>query len=320
MHSVIRDSSSLSSAQIRAKLENFTINFDGQNSPSEVILADGTKAEFSGSEAVIRAANGQVIETVSLSSREQFESFSASGKSTATIIAQGGSGCEGNIRDQIYSSGQSAGSKSDALKDAQSDEGKTFSWALTFGKRALEDSLVAGTRNQTLQEVACKPPVQCNQPQTYEGGSEIRTDLFQLSSGTNQEVNLEYEFYSIPDRIELYYEGNIVFSVGPASGSATEIIDDIPDGAAYVGVKLIGNENTSTKWWYTISCSGEPDGPLGIDRWWATAGDASFPVTWTLDVRQEGNYSLNIMTEGGEWSLTPNATSASQSCKTGMHS
>ena len=253
---VISGEGSLSPTQVQAMLESFTINFDSNNLASKVTLADGSQAEFSESEAVIRSADGQVIERVSLSSNALLESRDvAFVKDLGGAIAQASPGCEGSIRDQIYTSGRDAGSKSNVLRNAKSDEGKAFAWAMTFGKRALEDSLVATSRNQTLQEVACKPPVQCNQPQRYEGGSEIRTDLFQLPSCANSIASLEYEFYTIPDRLELYNEGQIVFSVGPAPGTGKKAIENLPRGAQYLGVKLIGNENEDTRWWYTISCS-----------------------------------------------------------------
>ena len=258
-------------AQVKAMLESFTISFDSNNLVSKVTLADGSLAEFSDFEAVIHAADGGEIERISLASSVRHEAVRvASAKGVGRAISQASSGCESGIRDQIYAAGKDAGNKSSVLRNAQSDQGKAIAWATTFSKKALEDSLIPDTRNQTLQEVACKRPVQCNQPQTYEGGSEIRTDLFQLPNGTNQEVELKYEFYTIPDRLELYYEGSLVFDVGPASGNATKTIaDQIPDGAEYVGVKLIGNEDSGTKWWYTISCSGESntDIAVAITKW-----------------------------------------------------
>lgn len=321
---VIRDGSSLSPAQVRDKLESFTIHFNSQNLPSEVILSDGTKTEFSASEAVIRKANGQVIETVLLSSAEPSETLIASEKSVRTVIAQG-SGCEGDASGQVYDSAQDAGSKANSLRNGQSDEAKASVWALTFGKQALEDSMIASSRNQTLQEVACKAPVQCNQEQTYSGGSEIRTDLFQLPSGSNPEISLEYEFYQIPDRLELYYEENIIFGVGPSSGRGTQSITSLPSGATYIGIKLIGNQEiTTTEWWYTISCQIDPQiaeeptpptedssdentNPIGISRWWATAGSSeTIPVTWTVEIQEgeEGEYSIDIDRAGlTDWEL-----------------
>ncbi|MEO0769351.1 MAG: hypothetical protein AAFY72_07940 [Cyanobacteria bacterium J06649_4] len=254
---VMGDGSSLSSDQVQAKLEKFTINFDSNNLPVSVILADGVKAEFSGSEAIIRSADGQVIETIVLQSVSLSNNYSASAKSSAMSVAQANSNCEGQIRNEIYAAGQNVGSRSNALRNAQSDEGKAISWATTYGKHALEDSLVASTRNQTLQEIACKPPVQCEEPQDYEGQSEIRTDLFQLSGGKSPQVNIRYEFYEIPDRMEIYYEGEMIDSIpkggGDISGSSIQLVN-LPSGASYVGVKLIGNEDENTRWNYTISC------------------------------------------------------------------
>lgn len=256
---VVRDGVSLSPADIQAKLANFTITFDSNNSPDSATLADGTKAEFSASTVVVRSADGRVIETVVISSLLPPDDLTALLKSSNQTIAQGNS-CVGRIRDQIYTLGQKNGTIADALKNAKSDEGKAFAWTLTYGKRALEDSLVAGTRNQTLQEIACNPPVQCNQEQRYQGGSVIRTDLFQLPGGRDQRVDVKYEFYDIPDRLEIYLNGEMYGSIpdgtGYISGNSSKPFV-LPNGAAYVGVKLIGNEDSNTKWWYTISCSGE---------------------------------------------------------------
>lgn len=255
---VVGSESLLSADHIQAKLESFTINFDGNNLPESVVLADGIKAEFSDFEAKILSADGQVIETIIFPSSVQSDNSVALVKSADSMLAsrRHRTSCSDRIRNQIYGSGQRAGNISDALKNATSQEGKVFSWTLTYGKRALEDSLVADTRNQTLQAIACKAPIQCNQPQRYEGGNIIRTDLFQLPGGANQAIRLKYEFYEIKDRIEIYHDGKIIFGVGPASDGGEETITNIPDGAAYVGVKLIGNEDSGTKWWYTISCSG----------------------------------------------------------------
>ncbi len=106
-----------------------------------------------------------------------------------------------------------------------------------------------------LQEVNCRPPVQCEE-QRVSGGSEIRTDLFQVVKGANRKVKLDFEFYEIPDRIELYFDGELIPPpIGPQSGPGTRSFN-LPANAEYVGVKLIGNDNVNTRWWYVISCSG----------------------------------------------------------------
>ena len=312
---VVGDESLLSSDQVQTKLESFTINFDSNNLLASVILADGAKAEFLGSEAIIRSADGQVIETIALSSALPNLNPSALVKSRATNIAQASTDCETRVTNKTFASGQDAGKKSDALKNAQSDEGKMSAWVLTFGKRALEDSMVATRRNQTLQEVACKPPVRCDEPRSYNGSNETRTELFQLSGGTNQQITINYEFYDIPDRMEIYYEGNQIKSIPEGAGFTNGGSDenpippiDIPDGVEFLGIKLIGNENPSTLWDYTISCSGEQDGPLGIDRWWATAGSEDISVAWTVEVEQKSEYIIRLNFEKDAWGLSQNAT------------
>ncbi|MEQ9671950.1 hypothetical protein [Coleofasciculus sp. G2-EDA-02] len=311
--------SQLSAAQIQAKLKSFKITFNNDNLPAEVVLADGTKAEFTNTEAVIRSPNGQVVETVPISSAGfptdrniAAKSYAKVGEADSLLLAQSNqSGCQGNIRNKLARLADDMTGKGETIKAAaNSDEAMLMTWVLTFGARAMKESI--SDRNVKLEEVACQPPVQCNQPQMYEGGSEIRTDLFQLPVGTNRQVSLEYQFYQIPDRLELSYEGEIIFDVGPASGRSTQTISSLPDGAGYVGIRLIGNDNSNTKWWYTISCAGEKPQELGIDRWWATAGDSEpMIVNWTVEIPQnaEGEYQLEVHVTGrNSWNLTDGST------------
>ena len=263
---LVGSETSYSSAQIQAGLESFSINFDNNNLPSSVFLADGTRAELSGSEATIFSADGQLIETISLSTRFLNNDRVALGKSSDKYLSQlvpplvPSYVCVNGIRDKIYTSGQGLGNISNALKETNTIYGVMFAWATAYGKRGLEDSLVIGTRNQTLQEIACNRPVECDEPQPYEGKSEIRTDLFRLSGGTNQQVSIRYEFYDIPDRMEIYAEGRLIKSIPEGSGytdGSSTIPLSIEDGVSFLGIKLIGNEDSGTKWNYTVSCSGQ---------------------------------------------------------------
>lgn len=252
-------------AQVQSMLESFSIGFDSNNIASTVTLADGSRADFSENEAVVYSSDGQVAETIPFSSSSLSGSLNAAWVKSldlteppsVEIIAQT-SGCESSIRDQIYKSSQDVGLKSNVLRNAQSAEGKAASWVAAFGKRALEDSLIAETRNQTLQEIACIPPIECDQQQDYEGASEIRTDLFKIPGSGGQQVDIWYEFYEIPDRMEIYYQGELVDSIprgpGQTSGSS-QLSVNLPGGAEFVGVKLVGNEDAGTRWNYTISCS-----------------------------------------------------------------
>ena len=267
---LVGSETSYDSARIQSDLESFSISFDSDNLPSSVSLADGTRAEISGSEAVIFSADGQLIETISLSTRFLNNDRVALEKSSDRYFAQRvpplvpSHICVNGIRDKIYNSGQGLGNISNALKETNTIYGVMFAWATAYGKRGLEDSLVTGTRNQTLQEIACNRPVECDEPQPYEGQSEIRTDLFRLSGGTNQQVSIRYEFYDIPDRMEIYAEGRLIKSIPDGSGytdGSSTIPLSIEDGVSFLGIKLIGNEDSGTKWNYTISCSGQSPCP-----------------------------------------------------------
>ena len=255
---VLGDSNGLSATQIQTKLSSFKLEFSN-NEHSQVTLAGGTKATFSGSETVIRSTDGQVIETVPLSGAMVPSDRSMASRAKSVQVAQAGGSCQTGIRDRLYSMSQRVRNKSIDLNKATSAVAKLLAWVLTFCTSALEDSLVADTRNQTLQQVACQAPVQCNAPQSYNGGWETRTDLFELPGGNNG-VMLQYEFYEIKDRIELWRDGELLFSRGPTSGNdVVDINDPRLNGTGYVGVKVIGNPtNQSTLWNYTITCQSTP--------------------------------------------------------------
>jgi hypothetical protein len=285
-NAVVSDPQTLSEAQIRENLAAFSVRYDN-NVPVVATLADGAKAEFSAGQIVVRSPNGQVVETLAMEtaairtdervvkslSIPSADAFSLSEPSLSKppiaqqiiaqqiIAQQASSSCEQTIRSKFYDMSVAVSTGAKAMEQAESDYGKLINWVLTFSAKSLEDSTSPNSRNLTFQSVACQPPVQCNEAQTYEGASEIRTDLFRLPKGLNQLVTLEYEFYVIPDRMELYYDGQMIFEVGPTAGTNRVQITTLPDDAAYVGVKLIGNTNVDTRWWYTIFCDSELEQP-----------------------------------------------------------
>ncbi|NES43098.1 hypothetical protein [Moorena sp. SIO2C4] len=314
---VVGGQSPLQESEIKDRLSEFKIEYDDQNKVQAIILADGTKAKFSNSQAIIYGASGQTIETITLSQ--------ANANPSENYIALKNTGkqkCKSNVKQRLQATLDNANLKN--LKLAQlgtSDEARLLAWAGTFGREGLADSLLPDSRNQTIQSISCQAPVQCNVKHTYKGASEVRTDLFKIPPGTNPKVALEYEFYTIPDRLEIFYEGSRIFGVGPKSGRDTKRIGNLPDNAKYVGVKVIGNRDEGTRWWYTIHCSNtgveaipEPKKPesqnlpvvLGIDRWWATATSNKdqklIEVTWTVEVTEDGDYELEI--DDGTWDAT----------------
>ena len=259
------------SREAESMLERFSIGFNRNNVASEITLADGSRVEFSDTEASVHTADGVQVETILLSSDSSpnettISTLKSHSKPIANMLSQASS-CESGIRNQIYAASRDIGQKSGVLRDALSPQGKAASWVSALGKRALEDSLVSETRNQTLQEIACVPPIECDEEQGYEGASEIRTDLFKIPGSVGQQVDINYQFYDIPDRMEIYYQGELVDSIprgGGQTNGSSQLSVQLPGGAAFVGVKLIGNEDQGTRWNYTISCSAECETQVAI--------------------------------------------------------
>ncbi|EDX87285.1 hypothetical protein S7335_4993 [Synechococcus sp. PCC 7335] len=256
---VVDESQSLGDEQIETSLSQFSIRYDN-NQPAIAYLADGASATFESGQVVVRSPSGQVIETLSSQSSTPLthnQSIANQASKSLQLAQANTDSCQQTIRTQFYHVSVAVSSGAKTLKQAQSDYGKVFNWILTFSAKALENSTVPNSRNITFQSVACQPPVLCNEPQTYAGANEIRTDLFRLPQGRNPLVTLQYEFYEIPDRIELYYNGEMIFSVGPASGYDITQIASLPDNTNYVGVKVIGNTDSGTLWNYTILCDSQ---------------------------------------------------------------
>lgn len=261
---VVSEGSNISRAEVQSMLASFTIDFDSDNTVKKVLLADGTYADFSASKAVVHASDGRIIETVSLvgsglSRDESAMSAKHKNRNIPQRKSQATPECKNRIRNEIFVSSRDAGLKSNLLRNAQYDRTRAIAWVTAFAKRALEDSLIPDSRNQTLQEISCSPPVECNESRKYSGVSEIRTDLFRVPGYNNQQVEIKYEFYDIPDRLELYYEGEAIRSIptggGQTSGNGSVPVT-LPDRAGFIGIKLIGNTDEGTRWNYTISCSG----------------------------------------------------------------
>jgi hypothetical protein len=249
--------------QIKSVLNKFKISF-ANNSLSKITLSDGTTADFSASQAVIKSPNGQIVETVEISqngfidknrfvSQERSKNNKDRENKDHTLLAKSSElACQASVSSSLNIISDNLGLLGNILTRSKFPVTKVIGWAISFGSGAIKSNI--SNKNPMLQEVNCRPPVQCEE-QRVSGGSEIRTDLFQVAKGANRKVNLKFEFFEIPDRIELYFDGKQIFGVGPQSGQDTQTFD-LPANAEYVGVKLIGNDNVNTRWWYVISCSG----------------------------------------------------------------
>jgi hypothetical protein len=263
--------------QIKSVLNKFKINF-ANNSLSKVTLSDGTTADFSAGQAVIKTPNGQQVEIIQISHNEfnntvLSRKLNKISKNQSNFIAKSSeSSCQAAVSSSLNGISDNLGQWGNKLTTSNSATTKSIGWALAFGSGAMKSNI--SSKNPMLQEVNCRPPVQCEE-QRVSGGSEIRTDLFQVAKGTNRKVKLDFEFYEIPDRLELYFDGKQIFGVGPQPGKGAQSFD-LPSQAEYVGVKLIGNDDIKTRWWYVISCSGSviADVPLSGS---VTRDESSFP-------------------------------------------
>lgn len=54
---------------------------------------------------------------------------------------------------------------------------------------------------------------------------------------------------------------------------------------------------------FTFIVRGEVFPQLGLDRWWATAGDPEMSVTWTVDVPTTQSHTLQVTIGGDRWGL-----------------
>lgn len=274
------DSLIVNPEQIKSVLNKFKITF-ANNSLSKITLSDGTTANFSPGQAIIKSPQGQTVETVQISQNEFIDKNifvsqergkmsknignNPNNKDANLLAKTSESACQAAVSSSLNGISNNLGQWGNKLTTSKSPTTKSVGWAISFGSGAIKSNI--STKNPMLQEVNCRPPVQCEE-QRVSGGSEIRTDLFQVVKGANRKVKLDFEFYEIPDRIELYFDGELIPPpIGPQSGPGTKSFN-LPANAEYVGVKLIGNDNVNTRWWYVISCSGgSPDLAIAITKW-----------------------------------------------------
>ena len=246
-------------------LNNFQVEFE-QNRLSGVVLADGSRAEFEAGRGTIKSPTGEVLETFAASEMSG-EAIASSNKSSSKInaslktsplsdskqVAQvpTQNACERDVYLKVTKISVSIEVWVGSFSQRSSDLSKAVGWALGHSSEALKNSLEL---EDPMQLLACRRPVQCEE-QRLSGGSEIRTDLFDIPKGVNgSDVVLTYEFFQIPDSLEMFYDGNKIFSVGPASGSDQKTFK-LPASAQQVGITLRGNNDPNTRWWYVISCN-----------------------------------------------------------------
>ena len=77
--------------------------------------------------------------------------------------------------------------------------------------------------------------------------------ILQMSANSG-EIEIDYEMYGVPDRLQVFYEGKALLDTDFVSGSDTVRVPFAGDSAR-VEVVVTGNtEQSSTEWEYTLRC------------------------------------------------------------------
>ncbi|MEO1592551.1 MAG: hypothetical protein AAFU71_14855, partial [Cyanobacteria bacterium J06632_22] len=96
------------------------------------------------------------------------------------------------------------------------------------------------------------PVAFCNREQAS-GGQEGDRRTVQMSANSG-EIEIDYEMYGVPDRLQIFYEGKALLDTDFVSGSETVRVPFSGDSAR-VDVVVTGNiEQSSTEWEYTLRC------------------------------------------------------------------
>ncbi|MEJ5236907.1 MAG: S8 family serine peptidase [Limisphaera sp.] len=91
-------------------------------------------------------------------------------------------------------------------------------------------------------------------PVEYSGGAEAVTNVVDL--GINQgTVTIDYDFYQLPDRLKVYYEGQLLHDTGMISGAGRIQVDYGPGVSTLLTITVNegGNPETNTLWKYVLT-------------------------------------------------------------------
>jgi hypothetical protein len=112
---------------------------------------------------------------------------------------------------------------------------------------------VSGTANNTSDYTLTTSGVARPNQQQVSGGQGIDTRVFDLGF-TQGSFSLQYELFTNPDQVEVFYEGSVIFTTGGlASGSATQNLSI--NGSSSLVTVVISAPNAGTQWNYTLSTS-----------------------------------------------------------------
>src|SRR5204863_8085851 len=91
---------------------------------------------------------------------------------------------------------------------------------------------------------------------TSNGGQSPQTNTIDTGV-TSGSIQIDYNFYIVPDRMTVYYEGNLIWDSGMINGTGTQTISFGPGSSTVVTIIMnqFGNPSPTTAWTYTVSSS-----------------------------------------------------------------
>lgn len=97
------------------------------------------------------------------------------------------------------------------------------------------------------------PVAQCNDA-TSSGGQGVTITPYEIGTAGPATFTVSYQMYSIPDKLEVFYEGALVATTGDVvSGSATLNVA-LPAGTATTVDVVVTGPYSGTAWDYTLHC------------------------------------------------------------------
>jgi subtilisin-like proprotein convertase family protein len=91
-------------------------------------------------------------------------------------------------------------------------------------------------------------------PVSYRGGPESVTNVIDTQE-TSGLISIGYDFYTLPDRMHVYYDGQLLFDSGLISGAGSTNLSYGPGSSTDFTIVMNegGNENSNTAWFYNVT-------------------------------------------------------------------
>jgi subtilisin-like proprotein convertase family protein len=117
------------------------------------------------------------------------------------------------------------------------------------------DSVLLGeNRGAASANLGCNNLVTNVTPVSSAGGPEASTNIMDTGE-TSGMIAINYDFYTLPDSMHVYYEGNLLFDSGMISGSGSTTLTYGPGLSTELAIVMNegGNLDSNTAWFYTVT-------------------------------------------------------------------